>query len=323
MKIIALGRNEIFFEVIKELSKDHQVLAIFTAKASPEYLKNEDDFFHLAQSINTKFFITQKEAEIISLIKQLKPDIGISINWPIIITENLLKLLPYGILNCHPGNLPRFRGNAATNWALLLNEKKIVFTIHSMIGGEVDSGEIICQEKMGLTNQTTINDINIYWKKIAPTLFTKAINLVSSPKRKSKKSEGKGFRCYPRLPIHSKIDWNRDAVSIDALIRSSTKPYSGAYSYIKINGKIEKVYIWKAKVIVKKTDDIGVPGHIIKNDKATGESYVYCGQGILSLSEVQYESKEVFAPGLVWNSIRMGFGIDLEAEIMSIQKYLK
>lgn len=323
MKIIAIGRNEIFFDVVTELSKKHQIAGIITSTASPEYLKNEEDLKMLAKSLNCPFLITKKEKEIMNLVKKVRPDIGVSINWISILSKDILDLIPKGVLNCHPGDLPKYRGNAATNWALLFEETSIVFTVHNMVADYVDKGDIYMQKKMLINDETTISDINNYWRKIAPGLFLKVIAGIESGKLHPQKQGGNGFRCYPRLLIDSKIDWNRSTRYIHSLVRSSTKPYSGAYSFMKINEKIEKVYIWKTRIVAETTADIGIPGHIISNNEINGETYVYCGEGIIALQEVQFESGETFQPGTKWKSIRMNFGIDVEDEIRKLHNLLQ
>lgn len=319
MKIIAIGRNEVFFDTVSELSKRHQVVAIITSLASPEYLKKENDLKELAKILNCTFLMTSREEEVIKLVKKVKPDIGVSINWINVISENILNLIPKGILNCHPSDLPRYRGNAATNWALLLGESNIAFTVHNMVSDKVDEGDIYIQKRIPIDNGTTIGDINRYWRKIAPSLFLKVIADIENGISHPKKQGSKGFRCYPRLPTDSKIDWNQSAQSIHALVRSSGKPYLGAYSFMKVGNKIEKVYIWKTRIVTETSFDVGVPGHIINNNRVNGESQVMCGKGIIALEKVQYEGEKVFQPGKKWKSIRLRFGIDVEDELRRLQ----
>jgi methionyl-tRNA formyltransferase len=156
----------------------------------------------------------------------------------------------------------------------------------------------------------------------APKMFEEALYGLESgtiqPRRQdaAKKSP---FRCYPRIPSDSKIDWCKSAREIDTLIRASSDPYSGAYSYLKTGEMIRKVYIWKSRVILEETEDIGTPGHIIKNETETGESWVFTGKGILAICLVQYEGEDDrFGPGNVWRSIRMRFGVDIEDEILRL-----
>ena len=106
------------------------------------------------------------------------------------------------------------------------------------------------------------------------------------------------------------------------MIRASTNPYSGAFSYYKVNDEIKKVIIWKSRVIKENSIDIGTPGQIIFNDKNNGESHVLTGKGILAICDVQYEQESIFHPGYKWKSIRTRFGVDIEDELIVFKKYI-
>ncbi len=323
MNVILIGRNEVLYDTAVMLSKKHKICGIISAVASPEYLKNESDFLKLSKKLKCPFFLAKTiNQDAIQFIKKCKPDIGISVNWVSVIGDNVIKEIPYGILNSHPSLLPKYKGNAATSWALLMNEKKIGVTIHFMKAGELDSGDILCQEKYKIQESSTIKELNQFWQEVTPKLFSKAIEGLKNKTIVPKKQNNNGFRAYPRLPIDSKIDWAKPAKEINTLIRASTKPYMGAYTYLKIEGLIKKVIVWESRVVSAKTKDIGTPGHIIYNNKQNGETHIYTGNGILGLLKVEYENEREFLPGKEWKSIRLRFGIDIEQEIILIQKQL-
>jgi methionyl-tRNA formyltransferase len=324
VRILIIGRNEVLYETAKLLSKTHAICGIITAPASPEYLKNEEDFRSLAQELNCPFLLTKNiNAEAFVFIQSANPDLGISVNWVSVIDDKILDLVKGGILNCHPSALPKYRGNAATNWALIMNEKQIGITVHYMQAGELDSGDIIFQELLPISAETTIREINAFWQKVTPGLFLKAANGIEDGSLKRIKQNETGiepFRAYPRSPIDSKIDWNKSASDIHNIIRASTKPYSGAYTFLKTGNEIGKLIIWESRIICETTTDIGTPGQIILNDRHRGESHIFTGNGIIAISKVQFENGNEFEPGKEWKSIRMRFGIDIEQEIINLLK---
>ncbi len=326
MKILILGRTEYLFDTAEQLSKHHEVCGIITASASPEYSRNENDFKELALKLSSHYYFTNTiDDKVKELIKSLKPDICISLNWKSVLNDDIISLFPHGILNAHFGDLPSYRGNAVINWAILNNEKQIAITIHQMAAGEIDSGNVWKKLYMPLEENTTIADITNFCRKNTPQLFLETVNsidkgdAVSTPQSDLQQ---KPFRCYPRLPEYSKIVWSKSAAEIHGLVRASTKPYSGAYSYIKFNNEIKKIFIWKTSVESASSGDIGEPGHIISNDAKIGCSKVLTGNGVLIIEEAQYENDDVFLPGKVWKSIRMHFGIDIEEEIMNLYKMI-
>lgn len=327
MKIVILGRTEYLYDTAEMLSKEHEIAAIITAKAMPEYDKNEKDFDELAKKLNCKFYITNKiDNKLREIIKRSQAEICISLNWVTILKDDIIGLFKHGILNAHFGDLPSYRGNAVINWAILNNENQIAVTIHRMVPGKIDSGNVLKKKYMQLETNTTMGDIVAFCRENTPQLFSETINEIAAGKSKEIEQSTQpqtAFRCYPRVPEFSKIDWSRSAEEIHALVRASAKPYSGAYSYIKIDREIKKVYIWKSEINCTDTADIGVPGNIIHNDKTTGRSSIYTGKGILDIIEAQYEGEEVFEPGKVWKSIRLHFGIDIEEEILNLYKLYK
>jgi len=326
MKVIIIGRTEILYSSALMLKEEHQICGIITAKASPEYEKTQDDFELLAKELGCPFLQTQYLGRAASeFIINCKPDVGVSVNWVSVINSKIIDLLPFGILNCHPGDLPYYRGNAVCNWAMLAGETEIVVTIHEMVAGELDSGAIYCQDRFKISEDSDITDFVKFWESVTPNLFLEAINKISTLNYRPLDQatiEREPFRCFPRLPVDSKIDWAETARNIDLLIKASAAPYSGAYTYLKIGDIIHKVSIWNSRVVQKDTVDMGTPGHIIFNDKQSGESHVYTGAGVLAIGDVSFDNEDSFRPGLVWKSIRMRFGIDIEQEIILLNKRL-
>jgi methionyl-tRNA formyltransferase len=326
MRVLIIGRTEILYNSVLELSKFHEICGIITSKASPEYARNEIDFQQLSLELNCPFLNCKfLDKEAIEFVDSCKPDIAISVNWVSVIKNEIFNLIPLGILNCHPGNLPEYRGNAVCNWAMIREENEIIVTVHFMEPGELDSGDIMVQEVFPITDETTITEFLNFWMEITPVLFLRALDGLenfSLVPRKQSEILIEPFRCFPRLAIDSKIDWNNSAMEINRLIHASSKPYSGAYSYQKIGGDIKKLTIWSSRLVLKETLDIGSPGHVIYNDKDTGESYVYTGKGIIAINNCNYDNEPIFLPGKKWSSIRMRLGIDVEQELINLKNLI-
>jgi len=327
MRIFILGRTEYLYDTAIKLSAEHTICGIVTADSMPEYSRDENDFKSLAKTLNCPFIlsntINQKVKEMISASGA---DICISLNWKTVLKEDVISLFPHGILNAHFGDLPSYRGNAVINWAILNGENKIVLTIHQMTPGEIDSGAIWKKLEMPIKDNTPIGEVTEFCKKNTPLLFAETVNGIEKGTIKPVEQSATGIepsRCYPRLPEYSKINWSGTAREIHALIRASGKPYSGAFTYIKFEGEIKKIFIWNSRLVEQSITSYAVPGHIIKNDAASGESIVFTGEGLLAVTNVQFDGGEVFEPGKTWKSIRMHFGIDAEEELLTMQKKLR
>jgi methionyl-tRNA formyltransferase len=148
MKVAIIGRTQILYDtVLKLIDAGHSINVVVTAKASPEYTKKEGDFVKLCKSHKIPCFITPK-LEGPALCRLLAgSDIGVSINWVSIMNQKDISYFKLGILNAHFGDLPRYRGNACPNWAIINGEKDVTVSMHFMEGGMLDCGKVILQER--------------------------------------------------------------------------------------------------------------------------------------------------------------------------------
>ena len=326
MDVLVLGRTEVLYEAAELIAGRHRVVGIVTAPAAPEYKRTERDFENLARRLGCPFLLTHRvDGILLDFIRDAGAQIAVSSHWVANLGADVFALLPQGILNAHHGDLPRYRGNAATNWMVLRHERRVHATIHFMEPGELDAGDIVARRAMELSEDTTIGQIFDFIERNIPAMFVDILDRISQGTLSRIPQHDAGatpFRCYPRLPAHSRIDWTQPAREIHALVRASSRPFSGAYSYLKLDAAVRRLTVWKSRVVAEQSDDIGMPGHVIRNDNATGESWIYTGRGILALQRVQLDGGDAFMPGKVWKSIRIGFGIDVEAELIELQRKL-
>lgn len=318
MKIAIIGRTQMLYKTAIALADaGHEISAIVTAPAAPEYKRKEKDFRDLADQYNCPYFLSRSldTQEIEDACRSL--DIGISVNWVSIIQQKQIDWFSLGIMNAHMGDLPRYRGNACPNWAIMQGEKKIVLSIHFMEDGLLDCGRIVLQDHILLNEDTTIKDIYLWIEENLPNSFVKSVEtLKDNPSYTLKYADpnsADAFRCYPRLPEDGYINWNMPAEYIHSLIRASGAPYDGAYTFYMAGDILKKIYVYRSRIIEKSTKNLAVSGHVLKNDKDTGESWVKCEGGIIALKECRYEDEsELFMPGIRWKSIRMRLGIRVE-----------
>ena len=130
MRVLFIGRTEWLFETIKYISKfDYiEVVGIISSKESPDYKIKEVDFKNYALKSKIKYLNSSKiNASQLTKAFGENIDIGISVNYVNIINSDVISKFKYGILNAHGGDLPKYRGNAATAWAIINGEKKLEF----------------------------------------------------------------------------------------------------------------------------------------------------------------------------------------------------
>ena len=160
MRVAIVGRSELMFNVANAVKEDgHTISCIITAKPAAEYTKTEKDFRELAIQQGVKFLSTPKLDTASHILATSKSDICVSANYTGIIPQNLIDIFPNGILNVHAGDLPRYRGNACSAWAIINGESEIGLCVHKMVGGDLDSGPIISRSYLAIDNSTKVSDV--------------------------------------------------------------------------------------------------------------------------------------------------------------------
>ncbi len=290
MNIAIIGRTEILYETAELFLKNsYKISLIITSKEAPEYTKISKDFENLANKIGAKYIYTNKLADYKSEIENLGCEIGISLNYTSIISQEIIDIFPLGILNAHGGDLPRYRGNACQAWALINGEDKIGLCIHKMIGGELDSGDIIMRQYLPVNLNTKIGECYQWMRNYTPKMFCDAVDkLATNPNyflEKQSKNSDDALRCYPRLPEDGKIDWRKSNIQILRLINASNKPYAGAFCFYEE----KKMIIWDAEIFEDDEVYLAEVGQVASINQLDGSIIVVTGKGKLKINLIEYD----------------------------------
>jgi methionyl-tRNA formyltransferase len=306
MRIAIIGRSQLLYNTASLLRENnHSISLVITAKEAPEYTKTANDFQAFARSVGAEYIYTPKVnlAEYTEQIQKMEPiDLAVSINYTGIISQKVIDLFPLGILNAHAGDLPRYRGNAPLAWAIINKEKKVGLCIHKMIGGELDSGNILAKDYCDITINTRVGELFDWIETRIPGMMLQAVNRLENDPHFEEEVQSKdpkdALRCYPRLPEDGKIDWNKTAEEIIRLINASSEPFAGAYGFFED----EQIVIWRAELFQDAENFSSIPGQIASvNDD--GSITVITGKGKIKITEITFK-KERIKPALVVKSIR-------------------
>lgn len=320
--IAIIGRTKTLYQTAKMLNENGFKIKIIITSTSADYdCVTPDDFKKLANKINAEYIFTKNinDVEIQKKIRKADLDLGISINNPLLISKKTINGFKFGILNLHAGDLPKYRGNATANWAILNDEKQIIITVHKMNEG-LDSGDIIIKNRFQVKEQTTITDFYNYLENKGPDLLLKAIESLKSGKKlkKQTKTERNILRTYPRRAQDGLINWSKPVWDIDRLIRASGSPFSDAYTY----HNLEKLHILKAKAEIPKFRFLSEVGQITERRK-NGEISVACKDGFLVISKIKYKGKIYENPSKVIKTIHTRLGLNIEDVYLAMKKKLK
>jgi len=250
MKIIYIGGVEIGYTILKAVfDKNYSVDTIFTlpfsmkdktsgfVDFSPLVKKNKSALIRV-QDINSK--------EYISKIKDTNPDLIIVCGWQRLICEEILNIPRLGTVGFHSSLLPKFRGRAPVNWAIIMGEKETGVTMFYLTP-EADDGDIIAQSAFPILLN---DDCKTIYEKSAlagAKLLTEYLPKIKDESAPRIHNISGTYPAYPkRTPKDGLIDFNRSALDIYNFVRALTKPYPGAF-YINNTG--DKVIVWKIEII--------------------------------------------------------------------------
>jgi methionyl-tRNA formyltransferase len=309
MRVAAIGRTNWLLDSVRRLSEGgHEIVAVATARAAPEYRVTERDFEQLAGELGCAFSTGVDLAS--SPVATIDADVAVSVNWPHLIPPSILDRFLHGVLNGHPGDLPRYRGNAAPNWAIVAGETEVAATVHRMDTG-LDSGPIVAQRRFPLDDSTYIADVYRFLDLAFPELFAEAVDGLAAGTavlRDQAADPSAALRGYPRLPRDGELEWTRTAVELARVVRANAEPFAGAYSWLDT----ERVTVWRAHHEPLPEPALGAPGQVAQVRRDTGEVAVLTGDGLLVLEEVEREARRGGAADLL-PSARLRLGLDAAA----------
>jgi methionyl-tRNA formyltransferase len=318
VRLAALGRTRWLLSTIDLLAETHQLVLIATAPAAPEYGVDDEDFAKVAERLGARFHSMSRGGRdgLRQAIRDAKPDVAVSVNWPDLIEADTVALIPHGILNAHAGDLPRFRGNACPNWAILAGESQVVLTVHGM-NAELDAGPIYAQEAMPIDDTTYIGDVYRWLSTAVPRLLVGAVGDLERADfipAEQPSDPALSLRCFPRVPEDGLIDWNASATSISRLVRASAEPFAGAYTFLRR----ERLTVWRAREEILGYPWLGRAGQVAHRDPSTGEVWILTGANAVALQEVEYDGRRGRPVDFI-RSTRLRLGLDVEAEVRRLR----
>ena len=151
-------------------------------------------------------------------------------------------------------------------------------------------------------------------------MFDDAIKVVQNNDIKLIKQSEKyndTLRCFPRIPEDSEIDWNQTACFIDRLIRASSEPFNGAYTFLKG----QKIIIWRARIESYNFKYLANPGQVLERNVKSQEVVVATGKDLLVIEKAQIEQdNQEFNPAKIIKSMRLRLGMNVYNEIENLKK---
>ena len=240
----------------------------------------------------------RKNTEFIEEMKALKPDVICVVAYGKILPKEILEIPHLGCINVHGSLLPKYRGAAPIQWAVLNGDKKTGITTMYMDEG-MDTGDMILKQEVEIGDNETTGELWERLSKIGGELLVKTLEEIENGTAPREK-QGDDFTMAPMLNKEmSKIDWeNKSAVEIKNLVRG-LNPIMGAYSFLEGKKiKFLKVESLTDEQLFEEFPDLKeyeqkfnelYPGTILFSDAKTG-LYIKTIEGNIKVLEIQGEN---------------------------------
>ena len=226
------------------------------------------------QEAEQRIFETEADAIVVVAFGQLIP-------------KSILQMKKYGCINVHASLLPKYRGAAPIQWAVIDGEKESGVTIMQMDEG-LDTGDMLLKKTVVLEEKETGGSLFDKLSLVGAKACVEALEKLEKGEITPQK-QGESPTAYAKMLTKDmgSIDFTRSAVEIERLVRG-LNPWPSAYT--KLNGKTLKV--WSADVIpVADSDGVkAAPGSVTAVTRTA--IHVACGQDILAITELQLEGKK-------------------------------
>lgn len=213
---------------------------------------NYDPYIDLVQKYDLNIYYCEdvNETGCIDFLKACKPDVIVQSGWSQKFGSKVLSIPRFACIGEHPAPLPRGRGAACVNWAIITGEKEWGDTFFRM-EEKYDTGVIYSQEYFSIE---IYDDVKTVYDKVAAAsvrAITRHLEDWTNGILDGEKQDDLKATHYPRRrPADGEFDFSQNSLDIYNQIRGQAKPYPGAFFYIDVNGKNRKVYVWKASLSV-------------------------------------------------------------------------
>lgn len=291
MRIVFMGTPDFAVGSLQALceSGKHEILAVVTQPDRPKgrgnkLLQTPVKEYALEQGLTVYQPQKVKTPEFVELLHELQPELIVVAAFGQFLSKEILELPKYGCINVHASLLPKYRGAAPIQYAIIKGEKESGVTIMQMDIG-MDTGAMLDKVVVPIEENTTMGELHDALREQGATLMLQVIDKIATGTAVAEPQDNEQAT-YATLLDRSMehIDWSKTAQEVHNLIRGFN-PAPSTFTKLP-NGKSLK--IWGSKMTDKSS--AAAAGTVIETGKHS--FFVACGDGVLEITEVQPESKK-------------------------------
>ena len=291
MRIVFMGTPDFAVGSLQALceSGKHEILAVVTQPDRPKgrgnkLLQTPVKEYALEQGLTVYQPQKVKTPEFVELLHELQPELIVVAAFGQFLSKEILELPKYGCINVHASLLPKYRGAAPIQYAIIKGEKESGVTIMQMDIG-MDTGAMLDKVVVPIEENTTMGELHDALREQGAALLLQVIDKIAAGTAAAEPQDD-AQATYATLLDRSMehIDWSKTAQEVHNLIRGFN-PAPSTFTKLP-NGKSLK--IWGSKMTDKSST--AAAGTVIETGKHS--FFVACGEGVLEITEVQPESKK-------------------------------
>ena len=290
MRVVFMGTPEFSVGTLKALKEaGHEIVAVITQPDKPKGRGKAMQYTEVKEEALKLFLpvlqpVKVREAAFIEELRGFEPDVIVVVAFGQILPKEILEMPKYGCVNVHASLLPKYRGAAPIQWAVIDGEKVSGVTTMKMDVG-LDTGDMIEKTEIVLDEKETGGSLHDKLSEAGAKLCVHTLELLEQGKATFTKQDD-SLSCYAKM-LHKQLgnlDFTKSAAELERLIRG-LNPWPSAYSFL--HGKTVK--IWEAEV--RQQEGVcATPGVITEVE--SDAICVQTGDGILAIRELQMEGKK-------------------------------
>lgn len=307
MRVIFLGTPAFALKSLEKLIEHHQVVAVVTQPDRPSGRGNKIlpcEVKVFAQQHNIPVYQFEKIGrDGVDVLSKLKPDIMITVAYGQILTQQIIDIPKYGIINVHASLLPKYRGASPIQSAIIKGEKETGITIMQTDIG-LDTGDILSTTRTAILPDDTAKTLGERLSVLGAELLIDTLGKISAGEIvKTKQIHGDATFTTKISKHDCYINWQKSAEQIKCLIMGANPDPVASTS---LNGSIVKIHTASVADLHIVGDFRN--GEILPNSSCKAGVFVRCASGILKLGQIQLPGGKIMDATQLFNGRKLKIG---------------
>ena len=280
---IAFAGTPVFAATVlaKLLNAQHKIVLVLTQPDRPSGrglrpAGSAVKDFAVKQGLEVRQPVTLKDSEALDFLAKARPEAIVTAAYGLILPAPMLELAPHKAFNVHASLLPRWRGAAPIQRALLAGDQETGITIIRMEAG-LDTGPILAQRSLSITDNDDAQSLHDRLAPMGGALMVSVLEMLAAGSAREEPQPGEGATYARKIrDDEAVIDWSKPATQIERAVRAF-RPAPGAQTGLRG----QRCKVWHARI----APGCGEPGTVIAI--GTDAIRVACGEGAVEITELQ------------------------------------